>query len=206
MHRRIFTNLGATVAMALGLATVPAVADAGLLGERYVAVGYDYAFIESAAYDDGDGLTLFYNHPLSDTIDLGGSYHYVAYGDADGRDEVGDFSDSRVQLHATAYGLSNIEPIWVRLGAGIGAVEHGDDDETNFAWSALIGTEYTLGESAVLHPYLGWTDVLEDSEGTRFVYGVQTVVGVSDKIGLNVRLQGDHHYNFTLSLGALVRF
>jgi len=206
MHRRIFTNLGATVAIVLGLAAVPASADAGLLGERYVSVGYDYAFIESAAYDDGDGLTLFYNHPMSDTIDLGGSYSLVQYGDADGRDEVGDFSDQRFQIHATAYGLSNIEPIWIRLGTGVGMVEHGDDDETNLVWSALIGTEYTLGESAVLHPYVGWSDVLDDGETTTFVYGLQTVVKVADKVGVNVRIEGDHHYNFTLSVGALVRF
>ncbi|MBE2215525.1 MAG: hypothetical protein IAE82_16745 [Opitutaceae bacterium] len=205
MYRSLCSKLGATVAFGLCLAAAPASA-AGLLGERYAALGYDYTFVESAAYDDGDGLTLVYNQPLCDTVDIGGSYTHVGYGDADGRDEVGDFSDQRFQLLVTAYEMPQLDRVWVRFGAGVGMVEHGDDDETNFCWSALIGSEYTLGEKTVLHPYLGWSDVLDDSETTTFHYGLQCVFAATEKVGVNLRLEGDHHYNVTLSVGVLARF
>lgn len=205
MTRSITTNLISAVALGLGLWAAPASA-AGLLGERYAALSYDHAFIESAAYDDGSGLTLLYNHPLCDSVDLGGSVNYVAYGDADGRDEVGDFSDQRFQVHATAFGLPELDRVWVRVGTGVGMVEHGDEDETNLCWSSLIGTEYTISDKAVIHPYVGWSDVLDDGETTTFVYGLQLAFNASEKFGVTCRLQGDHHYNVTLSLGALARF
>lgn len=206
MSRSLFTKLGATAALGLTFAAAPLFASAGLLGERYAALGYDYAIVESAAYDDGDGISLFYNQPLTDTVDIGGSYTTVGYGDADGRDEVGDFSDQRLQLLVTGYELPSLDRIWVRIGAGVGMVEHGDVDDTNFCWSAMLGTEYTISDKAVFHPYLGWSDVLDDGETTTFHYGMQVVINASEKIGVNCRIEGDHHYNFTLSLGVLARF
>jgi hypothetical protein len=206
MHRSVFTKLGATVALSLSLACAPLFASAGLLGKRYAAVSYDHAFIETAAYDDGAGITLLYNQQLTDSIDIGGSYTNMGYGDADGRDEVGDFSDQRLQLLVTGYEQPSPDRLWVRVGAGLGRVEHGDEDETNFCWSLMLGTEYTLSDKAVLHPYFGWSDVLDDGETTTFHYGAQVVVEVSDKISVNCRLEGDHHYNVTLSLGVLARF
>jgi hypothetical protein len=206
MSRNLFTKLGATAVLGLSLASAPLGASAGLLGERYAALGYDYTFVESAAYDDGDGITLVYNQPWTDSVDIGGSYTSVGYGDADGRDEVGDFSDQRLQLLVTGYELPSLDRIWVRAGAGVGMVEHGDEDETNFCWSASIGTEYTMSDKAVFQPYLGWSDVLDDGETTTFHYGMQVVFNASDKIGVNCRLEGDHHYNITFSLGVLARF
>ncbi len=205
MKRNLLTSLGATVAFGLAMVATP-VSAAGLLGERYAAVGYDHVMVESAAYDDGDGLTLVYNQPLFDGVDIGGSLTTVGYGDADGRDEVGDFSDQRFQFLITGYEVPELNSIWVRFGAGVGMVEHGDDDETNFCWSALIGTEHTVGEKAALQPYLGWSDVLDDSETTTFHYGLRGVFCVTEKVGITVRIEGDHRYNFTLSLGALMRF
>lgn len=206
MYRSLFIKTGMSVALGLSLATASVYASAGLLGERYAALSYDHAFVETAAYDDGAGITLLYNQPLTDSIDIGGSYTNVGYGDADGRDEVGDFSDQRLQLLVTGYELPSLDRIWVRVGAGLGMVEHGDDDDTNFCWSASLGTEYTISDKAVFQPYLGWSDVLSDGETTTFHYGMQVVVNASDKIGVNCRLEGDHHYNFTLSLGVLARF
>jgi hypothetical protein len=206
MYRSLFTKPGVTVALGLCLATASGYASAGLLGEHYAALGYDYTFVETAAYDDGAGITLVYNQPWTDSVDIGGSYTNVGYGDADGRDEVGDFSDQRLQVLVTGYELPSMDRIWVRAGAGLGIVKHGGDDDTNFCWSALLGTEYTISDKAVFQPYVGWSDVLDDGETTTFHYGMQVVFNASDKIGVNCRLEGDHHYNLTLSFGVLARF
>jgi len=209
MQRSLFKNLGAALALGLGLTAAPASA-AGLLGERYVAVGYDHAIVESAAYEDGGGMTLVYNHPLSDKVDLGGSYTFLSYDGANGRDEVGDFTDQRLQFFMTAYGLPDGIPdfdrIWVRVGAGFGNVEHGDRDTTNLSWLGMIGTEYPMGERSVLQPYVGWSDVINDGESVTFVYGLQAVFDVAEKVGVSLRVQGDQRYNITLSLGGLFRF
>lgn len=205
MTRTLLPSLSAATALGLCLATLPASAK-GLLGERYASLSYDHIFTQSDGYDNGEGTTVFYNQPLFDGVDIGGRYAYAAYGDADGRDELGDFSDQRLELMLTGYGDPERDRIWVRLGAGVGTVEHGDEDTTNFCWTALIGTEYALSDRAYLHPYAGWSDVINDSETTSFVYGLQLSFDVVDKAAVNLRVQGDHRYNVVLSLGGLVRF
>lgn len=207
MHRSLFKNLGAALALGLGLTAAPASA-AGLLGERYVAVGYDYLVTESAAYDNGAGVTVFYNHPFNDHIDFGGSYKYAAKDGA--RSDVEDFSDQRLQFVVTAFGLPDGIPdadrLWVRLGAGLGMVDSGDDDSTGLSLQALLGTEYTLGEKGVLQPYVGWNSVIDDGETGSFVYGVQLVFDVAEKFAVNFRAEGDQRYNVALSIGGLFRF
>ena len=205
MHQTLFTKIGAAVAIGLGLAALPASA-AGLLGERYATLSYDPVFVNLDAYDNGDGFTAFYNQSWTETVDFGVGYSYQAYGDADGRDEVGDFSDQRIHLVATAFGEPEQNRVWARIGVGLGRVEHGDRDVTSLSWLALVGTEYLVGDKVVLHPYAGWSNVLNDGETTRFVYGVQTVFDATDKVGVSVRLEGDHHYNVVFSIGGLFRF
>lgn len=203
MHHVLLHRLGIAAAFGLCVASVPASA-AGLLGERYVSASYDHTFTESSSYGDGSGLTVFYNHPLCENVDLGGRYSYRAW-DAK-TDWASDFSDQRLEAVATAFGPPELDRIWVQVGAGLGMVEHGDDDTTNFAWSALFGTEYGLGATGVLQPYAGWNDVLNDGDTTTFVYGVKLIFSAGEKIGVQVKVEGDHHYNATLSLGVVGRF
>jgi hypothetical protein len=202
MHRiRCFT----CTALVVVATSLPAAA-AGLLGERWLDVSCSHLFTETARYDNGWGAALVYNQPLSDRVDLGGTYQYAAFDAASGRPEVGDFSDQRLYLHATGHMASERERIWVRVGAGAGRVEHGGSTRTGLAWLVTVGTEYPLGAKRVLTPYAGWSDVLDDGETTDFVYGALLVFDVSDTMGIGVRLEGDHHYNFALSLGVVGRF
>ena len=204
MHQNLYKCLGALVAGGL-LCALPASGE-GLLGERYLSLSYDSFWGETAAYDDGSGFTLTYNQPYSDVVDIGGSFEYLAYGDADGRDELGDFSDQRLLVTATAYEIPQLNRIWVRFGLGLGMVEHGDDDDTNVAWAVTAGTEYAFGETVVLYPYLEMNDVWDDGEDTTIAYGVQALVNAGEKFGATLGIEGDQKLNWTLSIGGVVRF
>lgn len=202
MHQELLKKLGAAAVFACCLAG-PATA-ASLLGERYAALEFNQVFTQSDAYDNGPGFGLSYNHPLCDGIDLGASFTSTSY---DGeRNDVTDFSDQRLQLMVTAFGLPELDRIWVRIGAGFGMVENNDNDDTDGCLLGMIGTEYTLGSRAVLQPYVGWSDVFYDDETTMFFYGLKAVVDVADNVGVSFRLEGDHEYNITLGIGAVARF
>ncbi len=202
MHQELLKNLGAAAVFACCLAG-PATA-AGLLGERYAALEYNQIFTQSDRYENGPGFALTYNHPLREGIDLGASFTHSSY---DGeRNDVADFSDQRLQFMVTAFGLPELDRIWVRLGVGLGMVENDDNDDTDGCLLGMIGTEYTLGPRAVLQPYVGWSDVFYDDETTKFFYGAQVVMDVADTVGVNFKLEGDHEYNITLGIGVLMRF
>jgi hypothetical protein len=203
MHRSLFHKSCAAAALALAFSATTATA-AGLLGSRYVSASYDYTLSESASYKDGDGVSLFYNHPFADHVDLGLDFRARSVNGS--RNDVPDVEDQRLRLVATAYQSGGRDNIFVRLGVGFGSVERGSRDSTTLAWSAVIGTEYTFSESAVLQPYAGWNDVRNDGQTISFIYGALVAYDVTDAFSVTGQIEGDEHYNVTLSIGALVRF
>lgn len=203
MYRSLSIKSASLAALGLFLAVAPA-ATAGLLGTRYVSVSYDHTLVESSAYDDGVGVSLFYNHPLFDQLDLGLDLRHTSR-DGD-RFDVGDFSSDRIQLVATAFQSEEKDNIFVRVGFGVGHVDRGDRDVTSFAWSGIIGTEYAFNEKALIQPYAGWSDVTNDGDTIDFIYGVLAVYSAADSFGLTARVEGDHRFNVTFSIGGLIRF
>lgn len=202
MHRSTLKPLAAVLVAALSFAS--SASAAGLLGQRHAALSYDHTFVETGAYDDGGGLSLFYNHPLLETVDLSFVYRYTSWDGA--RDDVGDFSEHRFLAHMTAFGGGERDVLFARVGVGVGHVESGSRDVTGLAWSGVAGTEYALNEKAVLQPYFGWNDVINDGRRPRFIYGLLVAWDASEGFGLTARIEGDSKYNVVLSVGALVRF
>ncbi len=204
MHRSLLKLSCAAAVIGVFLAATPTATAAGLLGKRYASVSYDYTMVESAAYDDGDGVSLFYNHPLLETVDLGLDYQFRSKNGA--RDDVGDFSEQRLQVVATGFLTGEPDNIFARVGLGVGSVEHGEQDVISLAWSGVIGTEYALSDNSVLQGYAGWNDVTNDGETIDFIYGVLATFDAGDSFSVTARVEGDAHYNFTFSIGGLVRF
>ena len=209
MHR--IHQIALTV-LAAGSLALPLSA-AGLLGERYAEVSYDFVQTGSARYDNGAGMTLAYNQPYSENVDLGASFQFAMYDAANNRPEVGDFSEQRLQVFATAYMPPERDRLWLRLGVGLGEVERDysatetpDEEITDLSWLFRIGTEYAIGDKAAVTPYLGFEDILDDGETIDFVYGVHAFWDVAESIALSLRIEGNRDYNLGISLGCLARF
>ena len=177
--------------------------DAGLLGERYVGATIDYVVFDGDALDDGLGLSLVYNNPLNEEIDLAVTYSYLG---SEAYDSV-NVSSHTLLAGATFHAPLGQGRALLRAELGVSRLKAGGS-ETEIPYAVTLGYELPIGGEFALTPFLTWSDLVDsdlDVDGT-FDIGVLASWRVSETLDLIGSVTRNDDSDVGLSLGVAYRF
>jgi len=204
-------------AAALVAGTVSVSSAAGLLGQRYVGATFDWVLwdndeLPGGDLDDGRGLSLTFNQPLSSNVDLSLDYSYL---DAGGTLDLGegdiynfDASSQAVTFNATFYmPAGNVKP-FVKAGAGWAWAKIDGDSDNDTIYQIVPGVEIPAGEKATLTLFAAWQDYFdnESEDDGFFTFGATAEFALNDKVSLLATGSVDDDSNYGISAGAILRF
>lgn len=197
---------------ALVAGSVPAASAAGLLGQRYAGATFDWVLPDNDMVDDGRGLTLVLNQPLSQNIDLSVSYSYLDTGaDVDfGEGGIGHFdaSSQNVMFGGTFYTQAGTMKPFISLSAGWLGTRIAGEDENDGVYSIAPGIEVPAGDKASLTLYASWNNTFDDDLEDNGVwdFGAIAEFELTSTWSALVKTNLDEDSNWGISAGALVRF
>lgn len=199
-------GLAALVSASLVASSISANAT-GTIGKRHVSAFYQYMWVESSAFDDGKGYSVFANTPinLGTKLDLGVGYERLEKTSA--YSHRPDITTQEAQLFATLIGPTTVGTPYLRLGLGYGD-EKGSDgtSKDDGIYSISAGAEMLQSEQIALTAYMTWTDSIQSNIGGRLTFGGFAELSPSEHIGILLHLEGDDQYNFAAGIGAVLRF
>lgn len=177
--------------------------DAGLLGERYVGATIDYVVFDGDALDDGIGVTLAYNNPLNEEIDLSVTYSYLG-------SEA--YDSTNVTSHALLVGATFHSQMGqgrglLRVELGVNRLKAGGS-ETEIPYALTLGYELPLNAEFALTPFVTWSDLVDsdlDVDGT-FDLGVLASWRVSETLDIVGTVTRNDDSDLGLSAGVAYRF
>lgn len=193
--------------VALVASSVSVASAAGLLGQRYAAATYDWVLWDENAIDDGHGITLTLNQPLSSNIDLSVDYSYLDTGVST---EAGSFdmSGQTLAFNGTYYmPAGNMKP-FIKAGAGWAWTKIAGETDNDMIYQIVPGIEIPAGEKASLTLFAAWQDYFDneaEDDGT-WDFGAIAEFAVSSQWSVLVRGSVDDDSNYGFSAGALLRF
>ena len=220
------TRILSSVALAAGfLAGAGQVNAAGLLGQRYFGATFDYAFVSEdlnvdgtqGGIDDATGLSLLYNQPIRDSLDLGIEYSYLTtdFGASDGEYVLnGDISMHEIYAGVTWFSAKRdkMKPFvtgalgWMKTEADADAGgENYNESDSSFAWLARAGIEFGIGDRIALAPVIEYADPLESGADGTFSYGGYAEFELN-KLSFVGRVMIDDESNTTVSAGLTFGF
>jgi hypothetical protein len=205
-------------AAALVTGSVSVASASGLLGQRYAGATFDWVLWDEdevpagSSIDDGKGISLTLNQPLSSNVDLSVDYSYLDTGASIDLGEGGaydfDASSQALTFNATFYmPAGNMKP-FVKVGAGWGWSKIDGDTDNDAIYQIVPGVEIPAGDKASLTLFAAWQDYF-DNEGEddgSWDFGAIAAFDVSAQWTVLVRGSVDDDSNYGISAGALVRF
>lgn len=197
---------------ALVAGSVPVVSAAGLLGQRYAGATFDWVFPDDNWVDDGRGVTLVLNQPLSQYIDLSASYSYLDTGaDIDlGEGEIGsiDASSQNLLFGTTLHAEYNSVKPFVGLSLGWLGTKIDGSTDNDMVYQITPGVEIPAGDKASLTLFASWNDYFdnEDEDDGSWNFGAAADFDLTSTWSLLTKVTIDEDSNWGLSAGALVRF
>ena len=199
-------------AAALLASTAPVASATGLLGQRYASATFDWVFPDDNRVDDGRGVTLGLNLPLTTNIDLSLNYSYL---DSGADFEVGegetisvDASGQSLMFGGTFYmPAGNVKP-FISAGLGWQGIKVDNETDNDMTYQIVPGVEIPAGDRATLTLYAAWSDYFdnEPEDDGVWTFGALAEFEVSTQWSVLVRTTLDDDSNWGLSAGALVRF
>ena len=197
---------------ALVAGSVPMASAAGLLGQRYAGATFDWVFPDDDFVDDGRGLTLQLNQPLTQNIDLALSYSYLDTGASVDVGEGGtvsiDASAQNVLFGGNIYLQQGTMKPFIGLNLGWLGTKIDGSTDNDMVYQIVPGVEIPAGDKATLTLYAAWNDYFdnEDEDDGTWTFGALAEFEVSTQWSVLVRTSLDDDSNWGLSAGALVRF
>ncbi len=187
--------------------SLPVASAAGLLGERYAAATFDWVFPDDNDVDNGRGVTLTLNQPLTTSIDLALTYSYLDTGANFGFGNI-DISGQNLMFGGTYHMQAQGMKPFIGVSAGwLGTkVDGSTDNDTVF--QIVPGVEIPAGEKASLRLYAAYSDYFDnepEDEGV-WSFGAVADFDINETWGLLTEINLDEDSNWGLSFGALVRF
>jgi len=188
---------------------------AGLLGERYFGVTFDYVTFDAPAVNDGFGASFELNYPISNGVDLVAAYSYL------GNDLDIDFNGSPVgadlDQHSLFVGTRLHTPLGPGRGfatAGFGLAKLGvdipglgDDSETESYYLIGAGYELPVGDRLAFTPFVTWSDFFDsDLDAGAVTYGTDVEFRFEGSVSLIGSLWVDDDSNKGVSAGMVFRF
>lgn len=200
---------------ALAAGSVPAASAAGLLGQRYAAATFDWVLWDNVAdtkIDDGHGITLGLNQPLSQNVDLTLSYSYL---DAGARVDFGeggvaefDISSQSLLFGGTFYMPAGGVKPFIAVNAGWAGTKAAGSTDNDAVYQIVPGVEIPAGDKASLTLFAAWNDYFdnEDEDDGAWNFGALAEFQVNSQWSLLAKTSVDDDSNWGISAGALVRF
>jgi len=180
---------------------------AGLLGARYVGVGYGFVDLANTGYD-ARNYGFEYNHNLTPQLDarvefdclrsegLGGvmfgGRHYSFKTLAAGARAFTDWNGAKAYVEAGA------GYVWFRAPHGI--------EDNSWLWFAGAGVEFTVASRWALTPFVRYQDATQFESNSAWRYGLRANFALTERWGLSGQLERDDDQDMTYSLGANFRF
>jgi len=220
-NHRIVRPLALAVALTGTTATLMAQSQgvdpnrAGLIGQKYFSVTFDYVTFDAPSVDDGFGASFNLNYPIRDGIDLVASYSYL------GNDVDFDFNGSPVgadlDQHSLGVGANFHRPLGPGrgfVGAGLGLAKLGvdipnlgSDSETESYYLIGAGYELPVGDRLAFTPFITWSDFFDsDLDAGAVTYGVDVEVRFGGSASIIGSLSLDDDSNMGVSAGMAFRF
>ena len=204
-------------AAAIAASTVSVASAAGLLGQRYAAGTFDWVLwdndeLPGGDIDDGKGISLTLNQPLSSNVDLSVDYSYLDTGGSVdfGEGDIYDFdaSSQALTFNGTFYMPANGFKPFIKVGAGWAWSKIDGDTDNDAVYQIVPGVEIPAGQKASLTLFAAWQDYFDNEDGDdgAWDFGALAEFEVSAKWSVLVRGTVDDDSNYGLSAGALVRF
>jgi len=206
IHRMKTTHrlLPTLALLATAAVAVSPIHAAGLVHQRTGLLTLDYFNTESAAFDNGGGVTLLYNQPVTDRGDFSVGYSHLSYDSA--RVGGGDATKDRFMVYGAGIGELDTDTPYARVGFGWGRDKYGPTKLESALYSIRIGVEWKPEEKWAVNLYGDWTDSFNSEVDGTLVYGVLADHDLSETMSGVLQLEGDDHFNWKLSVGALFRF
>ncbi|RME67699.1 MAG: hypothetical protein D6781_12655 [Verrucomicrobia bacterium] len=199
--------LGCVAAVVAAFSSAPAHAT-GMIGQRHLSATWQYTWVESAAFENGSGYSVFANMPFEGATPFDLSVGYNRFEKDGARPQQPDITTNEWQGYLTLIGLESHNSIpFLRLGLGWADWSASDGNEADDGiYSISVGAEMFQNTEFTFTPFLTWTDSFGGDIDGRLTYGATVEWSPSEYAGILVRLEGDDHYNFSAGIGAVVRF
>jgi opacity protein-like surface antigen len=223
----------AAIAVVAGCSSVASAA--GLLGQRYAGATFDWALfdndlVDGVKIDDGHGISLTLNQPLSSNVDLSIDYSYldagarIPPGEGEGGYEptsfsspagyledgtyVFDIASQVVSFNGTFYMPAGDLKPFISVGAGWLWTKADGSTDNDAIYQIAPGVEIPAGDKASLTLFAAWQDYFdnEEEDDGSWNFGAIAEFEVSSKWSLIARGSVDEDSNYGLSAGAVVRF
>ncbi len=206
-------NIGllTTIALAASLATGASTASAaGLLGQRYIDATLDYVFWDNdSGLDHGLGVTVDYNQPLTNSLDLTAAYSYLS-------SDISNTSTS-VKGNDLSFGAHWFMPAangkfftggklgWSKASANLIGSGNNLSESTTY-WLIDAGYEFPIGSGSSATPYISYSHAFKRGFSGTFEYGIYGEFDLSGTTSLLMKVNGNDDSDFGVSGGVVYRF
>lgn len=205
-----FTKLILAAAFALGFAAAlradETSAPAGLLGQRYAALGLGAIDLHDTSVDVRS-YRLAYNQNVSAGVDARLELDYlrsqrtnsVLFGHQ-------RYTDRDALLGARAFTVRGLATPYAEAGAGWTWFKLAGWREDSFVWFAGVGAEFAVNARFVATPYVRYTDRVDDFRGHNWNYGVRANFALTAQVALTAALDRNNDQDMEYQLGLAWRF